>query len=284
MTLTINRVLVYTVRLALIVLTASWLVGCNSESIQCPDNGDCNYTPPEAEDMKNLIASQISNMVRTTAAGSRLTDLPQGNSIPNLQQTNLEPGEYTLQFEAYPPNDGFGFSAFAIVNWKTRGQTVTRKVSIFSGAAITGVCDAVDVQIVDDSDINSGALAPLPYKVGASLSRGSRANIMQPATLFTNPRAVSIAAGLATTFFVPQGAGVVSAMVLVAGELGQEGTNSLAVKAYGNDNALAVNTQGWYPILQNPGWVPLTPRTNIIIVQNGDTIPINAQVVWGVEG
>lgn len=282
MTLTINRVLRYTIRFT-IALLALFVIGCGSEPIECSDNGDC-YPPPEA-DMLNLIASQISNMVRTTAAGSRLSDLPQGNPIPNLQQTNLDPGEYTLQFEAFPPGDKFGFSAFAIVNWKTRGQTVTRKVSIFSGAAITGVCDAVDVQIVDDSNINDGALPPLAYKIGASLSRGSRPNIMQPATVFTNPRAVPVAAGLSTSFQVPQGAGVISAMILLSTQLSQTAnTNPLGVTAHGNDDFLAVTTQSWYPILQNPGWVPLTPRTTSIIVQNFDTHDIDVQVVWGVEG
>lgn len=279
MTLTINKLLWYTNRFAVILFTLGVIVGCGGEPVECDDKGDCT------EMHKNLLKSQLSEMRRTRAAGSAATDLPTGSPIPNIQIDHLDPGLYTVQFEVLPPDDGNGFSAYAIVNWKVDGQPITRKLSVFSGASISGVAEAVDIKIVDYSDTASGALSAAPYKVGASLSRGQRADIMQPPSLTTNPRAIPVGAGLSTTFVVPQGAGVTSVMVLTATQLSvTANANPLGVTAHGADNALGVTTQSWYPILQGPGWVPLTPRTTSIIVQNFDVNDVDVQVLWGIEG
>jgi len=277
--LTIDKVMWYTIRFTVVLFTLGFLVGCGGEPVECDDKGDCT-------EMKNLLKSQFSNMVRTKNAGSAATDLPPGSPVPNIQMNNLDPGLYTVQFEVLPPGDGNGLSAYAIVNWKVDGQPITRKLSVYSGAAISGVAESVDIQIVDYSDIvNGGGFSAAEYKIGASLSRGQRADIMQPPTLLTNPRAILVAATHSTTFVVPQGAGVTSVMILVATPLsGSANTNPLAVTAHGTDNVLAVTTASWYPITQGPGWIPIVPRTTSIIVQNFDTHDIEVQAIWGIEG
>ncbi len=75
-----------------------------------------------------------------------------GNRIPNLQVSNLQAGEYTLQFEiAEPTIDGLGEAVYAYISWKVAGQPMQRIISVFSGSAIGGVSEAVDVSFLDQS-------------------------------------------------------------------------------------------------------------------------------------
>jgi len=229
---------------------------------------------------KNLIASFTSDLTRTTAIGSALTDLPQGTIVPSLMQNNLDPGEYTIQFEALPPADNGGFAAYAIVNWKVLGQQVTRKVSVFSGAAISGVGEAVDVKLVDVSGV--GVITPnaMPYKIAANLSRGTRAMIMQPAILTTQPTELGILAAGTSSIIIPTDAGIVSAMVLI--RLGGVATvDQVSIVA---QNAATNIIQGFNIDPQNPTWVPLPPSAVNLLVINGTAASIGANVIWGIEG
>lgn len=237
---------------------------------------------------KNLIARHIADMTRTSTAtataggGTVILDLPKGSPIHSLQVNDLDPGEHTIQFETYPPPDDDGFSAYAIVTWKVGGQQITRKTSIGSGAAITGVAEGVDVQIVDYSGTLIAA-ERLPYKIGASLSRGGRADTMQPATLLTSTRAVAIAGGASKFFLIPKGSGVISCMPLAASEAGATLADSLEIVAFTQDSAGGI-VNIWYPLLQNPGWVPITGRGFRVGIRNDSAVIINANVVWGIEG
>lgn len=97
----------------------------------------------------NLLKSQISDMFTT---GSPLGSFV-GPQQPNLQIDYLQPGEYTLQFQVIePPLDSLPYSTYAIVRWKIKGQQIQRIISIFSGAVLGGVAEAVDVQILDQSN------------------------------------------------------------------------------------------------------------------------------------
>lgn len=253
------------------VLLATFLLGCGGQ-------GECDA-------MLNTIARATANMIRTTAAGSNTSDLPIGTPIPSLQVNELSPDIYTIQFEGMPP-DTDGFSAYAIINWKIGGQQITRKVSVFSGAAISGVCEAVDVKLVDVSNIAFNALGADPYKIAANLSRGQRAATMQPAVLYTQPSIIVTAAlnGAPANFVVPQGAGVISVMVNNAlgtgAPLAPPATDvvAAALDSFGN------NLQVWYPNLQNPGWVPVPGTTKTISVLNRGPSDSLVNVVWGVEG
>jgi hypothetical protein len=73
--------------------------------------------------------------------------------IPNLQIDNLEAAEYTLQFQVIePPIDLLGIATYAVIRWKVQGQQIQRIISVFSGAVIGGVAQAVDVYLIDQSD------------------------------------------------------------------------------------------------------------------------------------
>lgn len=107
----------------------------------------------------NLLNSQITSMITT---GSPLGSFA-GPQQPNLQIDHLEPGEYTLQFQIVePPSDPFPFSTYAIARWKVHGQQIQRIISVFSGAVLGGVAEAVDVQLLDQSNRSlAGHFAPI---------------------------------------------------------------------------------------------------------------------------
>src|SRR5208337_3559257 len=320
---------------------------------------------PQGSSMGNkLVASGMAQMVRTAAQGSVAGLAPTGVQIPaGLQVSPLDPGNYTIQFTVLPPADGLGFAAYAIVNWKTAGHQLTRKVSVFSGAVLSGVCDSVDIFIVDVSQIGvagfppiqpttilgtiplstaslygaGGSLAgatltlnigggpstltmpvggyvnvaallaginaqwpntasssngflllqgqpltlgsgtantllglsgmnsttvPVTYQVGISLSKGTRAANMQPATLMTQLSALPIIPNSDSNFTIPSDAGVISALVTAARQSNNSGIGSGGViiptdvfaRQY-SQGSIVLNT--WYPIAQSPGWVPI---------------------------
>jgi hypothetical protein len=277
MTLTLNRLLVYTVRLATILFTLGFMVGCGSP-VECDANGDC---------MKNLIGSQTAVMTRTPAVGTAaggLPDLsdPNVKQVNSLQQQELEPQTYTIQFQVEPPSDGNGFGCFAIVNWKVKGQQIVRKLSVYSGASISAVAESVDVQLID---VSGAGLAGLPpnnggqYKVAANLSRGTRANVQQPPTLITQPLAVEFLSAPSVEFLVPQDAGVISAMVLVAPANLQDIIAQQLVTG-------GPPTQSYYPATQPGEWIPVSPLTLKLNMINRNLVddPPLGNVIWGIEG
>lgn len=97
----------------------------------------------------NLTKAQITELFTTSNALGSFA----GNPQPNLQIDALEPGEYTLQFQTVEtPIDALGFATYAIVRWKVKGQQIQRILSVFSGAVLGGVAEAVDVALLDQSN------------------------------------------------------------------------------------------------------------------------------------
>ena len=110
----------------------------------------CTYnTNIEQGDDMNLTASQITPVTTSrNALGSF-----EGQLLSNLQQDDLEPGEYTVQFQIVEPVvDGSGSATYAYVYWKVDGQQIQRIISVFSGSVISGVANSVHVQLLDQSD------------------------------------------------------------------------------------------------------------------------------------
>jgi len=233
------------------------------------------------------VAASMAPMVRTAAQGSTAGLAPDGRQIPSgLQVGCLEPGEYTIQFTVLPPNDGLGFAAYAIIHWKIAGHQHQRIVSVFSGAVITGVCDSVDIKLVDVSQVGVIGFPPtfLPYKIGVSLSKGSRPTSMQPATLMTQLAAVSINGGSGgPTFTIPVDAGVISAFVTASRQsiISAVAPTDIFVQQLSQGN-IVLNT--WYPITQSPGWVPIAGDAVGIGTSNGGTNAAQVNVIWGIDG
>jgi hypothetical protein len=232
----------------------------------------------------NIKTSALANMVRTTTQGTAAGGLPTGNPIPSIQMNDLEPGVYTIQFTVIPPGDGQGFAAYAIVTWKVEGQQVTRMVSVFSGAVISGVAESVDVKIVDVSQIGTNGFPTTPqkYQVGVSLSKGSRATTMQPATLVTQLDEIQLDAGATTSYLIPSDAGVISALVTSASlTTGVLPTDILVIQS---TTGLVAHLCRWYPIEQSPGWIPLFGGAVNLEIFNTGSAKAGVNVIWGIEG
>lgn len=245
----------------------------------------CTASVESEDPMKNLIAAQIADMLRTPASGSTSGLPAPASQQPSLQKDNLEPGEYTIQFQAFPPADGLGFAAYAIINWKIAGQQITRKVSVANGISISGIAEAVDVTLFDVSQVLTVHYPPtaLPYKIGVSLSKGTRPNIQQPASLVTNLSAIPVAAGAPVFFTVPDNAGVVSALVLGAGvsNINPVLPPDIVVSQV---NSLGAVLNVWNPAQQGQ-WIPLSPGTTLLKIDNQNALQAAfVNVIWGIDG
>lgn len=111
--------------------------------------------------------AQISELATTENALGSFA----GSPVPNLQIDHLEAAEYSLQFQVIePPIDGLGYATYAIIRWKVQGQQIQRIISVFSGAVIGGVAQAVDVYLLDQSD---RSMAGFHFALTAILVPGS---------------------------------------------------------------------------------------------------------------
>jgi hypothetical protein len=218
----------------------------------------------------------------------------------NLQAQFNEPGDYTAEFSFSPTKlaDGSNQQAEALVTWAVEGNFVSRRVAISNGASITGVAQAVRIVIFDTTNASAPRDIGVLYGVSVQVTRGQRATTMQPPTLTPHPffddeaippviRPYAQAqytitpeggggAGNGDGFIVlpiPQDAGIISLFVTVS--------NTTAVAPY--------QAQGTAPVIPNdtvqvevdnganfqvydprvfPGWVPLLPGAQRIILRN----------------
>jgi len=111
----------------------------------------CAYETAGTDESNDMAANTRSQTTLVTTTRNALGSFA-GNRLPNLQVSELEAGEYTLQFEIVEPTiDGLEEAVYAYINWKVAGQPMQRIISVFSGTAIGGVAEAVDVSLLDQS-------------------------------------------------------------------------------------------------------------------------------------
>lgn len=262
------------------VLLLALVSGCTMQVADSDQGADSDMA-------KSIIGAQLTDMSRTLVTGLAGAPLPVGTPNRGLMQTDLDPGEYTIQFSVIPPSDNHGFAAYAIVNWKVAGHQLRRVVSVASGAVISGVADAVDVQIVDVSD--GPVYAPLPsgnpdprqlYQVASTLSRGSRPSLNQPGVLLTSRSALQVApVGGLQIWSVPQDCGVISAYVSGPYTTLPDVPADIAVQ-FNDASGLTLG----FATIPASHWVPLpSGTTQVLITNNGvNTYPVN--VFWGIDG
>jgi len=200
----------------------------------------------------------------------------------NIDVTDLEPGTYTIQFSIIniqpSPNLHIIIPPIvqAIVTWKIEGQQQRRVISVVSGATITGVCEAVDVKILD---INNQEDVGYEYQVQVTLSRGQRANTQQPPQL-SRGRFVLVEAESAVDFPVPEDSGVISVFIYL-GEGDTENSELQFQDAV--NNTVAVLS----PVPNATQWIPIIPGTTIVrVVNTNSPAPSGffANLIWGIDG
>lgn len=312
----------------------------------CWNGSSLTIEEQRGEDMQQLIRAQITDLFTTTNGLGSFA----GQRLSNIQVNDLEPGEYTIQFQVVEPTiDGLGSAAYAIIRWKVGGQQIQRIVSVYSGAVISGVATAVDVQLLDQSGrgatnfvqtatvvngsntvvlsanitlgsdeevifstqptVPYGVIGPVTgnvltltspytgvggagvtffanshYKVGVSLSKGTRPTIMQPPVLLTQGVTTVAASSLSLPVFIPADAGIISALITVTVN-GAPGTGEAeAVNGIVNfGNGTLVLAQ--YIPNSFPMWFPVPPGTDgFFFINQSTTQPLNFSLQWGIEG
>lgn len=312
----------------------------------CWNGSSLTIEEQRGEDMQQLVRSHITDLFTT---GNALGSFA-GQRLPNIQVNDLEPGEYTIQFQVVEPTiDGLDSSTYAIIRWKVGGQQIQRIVSVYSGAVISGVAEAVDVQLLDQSGRGShnfvqtatvvngsntvvlsanitlgsdeevifstqptvpyGVLGPVSgnvltltspytgvggagvtffanshYKVGVSLSKGTRPTIMQPPVLLTQGVVTVPLSSLSAPIFIPADAGIISALITVTvnavpGTGEAEAANGV-VTFGSNTLALAEYIPNSFPM-----WFPVPPGTKgFFFVNQSAAEALNFSLQWGIEG
>lgn len=293
----------------------------------------------------NLTGAQTTDLVTTSNALGSFN----GDRLPNLQPGQLEPGEYTLQFQVIePPIDGLGFGTYAYITWKVNGQQLNRIVSVFSGTAISGVANAVHVHLQDQSERGSvflagtfgvinglanftssiaqtigndqqiiftsqpGVIYNIPngmngttavldrqysgltsgattaytiskYKVGVTLSKGTRPATMQPPVLLTQGLRNVVPGGILNVPF-PADAGIISVLstVIVNGANPQSEAVNGTVSFF---DASGLITLAAYVPQSFFGWYPIPPGSvEMVFANHSTTQTLNFSFQWGIEG
>ena len=298
--------------------------------------------------MKKLTCSATTTLLTTSNALGTFD----GTQFSNLQQGNLEPGEYTLQFNVIePPIDGLGYATYAYVIWKVEGQPVPRIISVYNGAAISGVADSVDVHLLDQSGrgngdltvnfnvtngvtsftttgqlflkkgqqiqfgVQPGVIYTIPngmagtignldrpftgptstgasassaftlseYKVGVTLSKGTRPTTMQPPVLLTTGTISEVVtSGHQLITLPPTEAGAISVMAVVATNSGNQTEALNGVIGFSDANGAPLAR---YAINQFSNWYPIPPGAVTAGVSNtSTTVKLDFSVQWGIEG
>lgn len=215
-----------------------------------------------------------ASMMSAMTAGNRTVQ-------NNIDVTDLEAGTYTIQFSILSiqpsPNIQIPIPPIvkAVVTWKIEGQQQRREISVVSGAAISGVCQSVDVKLHDLSQDD----VPYDYQVQVTLSKGIRANTQQPPQL-SRGKFESIPAQDEFRFAVPQDAGVISFFTYIdASSLAVDDARISMTDAVNNTVAVIA------PAPNATQWIPLIPGTTNVALQNFHaTFGMFGNLIWGIDG
>ena len=257
-----------------VLLSILWLVGCGPAT--------------EAEDQTMNITTAngwtFSGELLQGAAGA--TPGPAIGTQINFGQAKEPAGFYTIQFGLTSPPSGVGITsacnAVATIVWKLGGNSIQRKVNVANGVTISGPAEAVELSIVDNTDI--GLLTRQRYVVAALISPGTRPSSHYPPRYFPGqfPQSAILAAGAMTSAFpIPGDAGVTSLIFGCSGvgvTLGPT-VGALVVGFYdSNGNAIYSTDPITTPLMIVPsGAVSLQ-------VFNVSANPVGVNWVYGIDG
>lgn len=222
-----------------------------------------------------------------------LTGNPQPS--PGVQQIFENPGEFTCQFgitvAKNPTVTKMSNRARALIAWNVDGQPVQRLVSITNGTSVTGIADAVAVQIFDTTVVGGfpNYNSNVPYIVTSSVAHGSRPSIQQPPSLdlFDPATGLAFTVTAGTNIFVPlpENIGAVSTFICVApAPIAGVFQNTPIL----NQGAQVGQGQGGTLKLFDPQayakWVPLASGTDRLQLINNSAFDIVFSVQLGIDG
>jgi hypothetical protein len=214
-----------------------------------------------------------------------------------LQANFEETGTYTIEFSmdtnALSNNPIF---AEALITWSIEGNYLQRRVNVADGISVSGVGQAVKIQMMDATSNITGPINAVQYGVACQVAKGVRGSNKQPPTLVprgTLPPSAdgsgngsgnfTIGPGPISTLFVPvpQNSGLISLFVTTLDT--STGTSQpgdiIIVQQY---NGTVV--RDYDPYIYRD-WVPLAAGVDAIEIFNtnpSDTYRVS--LTFGVDG
>ena len=161
-----------------------------------------------------------------------------------------------------------------IVSWRVRGNTVKRVYDLCRGLMVSGNAEAVSVDVIDNSPVNTGD----QYLISVSVSKTSRPTSATPGVR-TGLANAAIQAGSFVQVAVPPGARSVAVF-------GSQFAG-LQLYEYGGTaigGLFATNTVLLYTDVVVAEWIPLVGGASIIQVNNTSGTATNASVVFEIDG
>jgi hypothetical protein len=284
MTLTINRLLRYTIGLTLGFI----LIGCGSQPIECPEDGDCDPGNQTYEPSRPEVTQQ-----GWSASGILIPGNP--NKVINFQ-TGMALGTYTLQFgllDSYVHAPTETTRARAEVSWKVAGNNVRRVVDCVAGLSISGNAESVDVKIFDDSNFSPSGNGASQYNVSVQLAPGVRPTVERPPTFVASEGSVNGSGYYITTFAdnteiiaVPQDAGVISVAVTVSPDVAGALAPYQAIVDQYNGPGVGATLLKRYDPREEEAFVPLAPGCTSIRLRQDPALATTQYwtVTYGIDG
>lgn len=167
----------------------------------------------------------------------------------------------------------------ARVMFAVEGNTVQRRLSVVNGASISGVCDTVAVEVVDETDFlapPAPPALPLDYQVTITVAPYPRPSSGSPPVLRGSAGLIAVAGGAVTLLPIPQDSGVNSVLVFASPSGG-------GVPLVSQEDLNTVTIASWTP---TNTFVPLFPQAGTISLGNlGPPLSnVNYNVLFGIDG
>ena len=230
--------------------------------------------------------------MRETDGGGNIVESPTNNQVS--LQCELDGGMNTIQFGMIPKANtaanGQVSVAQATILWTVDGNTLRRVVTVGAGGSVSG--SAHMVQVIMEDATRTGPAYPAGfdrlYDVSVQVSRGTRANIMQPPILMPNDSSfvegfALLAGGDDLFLAVPKDSGVVSFQCVVNSPTGAVlPLGSILVKEVAN-----TSTRRMYdPREYGSSWIGLNPSVDEVHVINTNALAdtCNVSILWGIDG
>jgi hypothetical protein len=225
----------------------------------------------EASAMSEL--DQYNNLEGWSGNGTLTVADPQKRAKVFGQADFKKTGQYTVQFSVQPPKSApssfIEVRAKATVTWSVEGNYVSRQISLYDGASISGVGQAAKIVIEDASIVgfHAGPVTYADYDVSWQVAPGTRPSQNQPPVLNLFG---TWAPGQADALIaLPQNVGAISTFIEFASDPVFYATDVITVEIL--DSATVVQAFSASPGVM-PQWRPIPPGAQTIKLTRSNTI------------